>query len=177
MGKRQTERGTNGHSHGKNQIICQQGPCDIPFSNSLGISRVGGPDDIMLVLGGDFSLQNGCSVAFPTRVQKSIKAWYAHRNLFCEPEIQVQDRFSVAASLVQSSLFWSLRSSYPSVSLLQNINRRALRIARLTAKLRRQPGRSLEDFNRESAAILRNGHQTGLGECFSKATGEPIANC
>eukprot|EP00971_Amphidinium_carterae_P331151 6464548-Amphidinium_carterae.1 len=35
----------------KTQIICMQGPCVVPFANEVEVERVGGPDDIMVVLG------------------------------------------------------------------------------------------------------------------------------
>eukprot|EP00971_Amphidinium_carterae_P347466 6489493-Amphidinium_carterae.1 len=163
----------------KTQIVCQAGPLDIPFVNDLDIKRVGGPEDELIILGGEFTLRHGFSAAFHSRVQKSIRAWHAHKNIFYEPTIPFKDRFIAAKSVAQAALFWSLRAAYPTVHLLQCIDSHALKIARLTAKMRRGPDQNFADFNQESAQILRQqlGNKLNWSSDFIRQQGNLLGHC
>eukprot|EP00971_Amphidinium_carterae_P054551 1074765-Amphidinium_carterae.1 len=110
----------------KTEVVCWNGPCTIP-ANSSGVTCVGGREDNLVILGGEFNLSQGFGVTWNKRVQRSLKTWYVHKQLFTEPAITLERRYKSVAPVCQSALFWSTRAAYPTTTLLHNIDTQALK--------------------------------------------------
>eukprot|EP00971_Amphidinium_carterae_P019614 386314-Amphidinium_carterae.1 len=68
-------------SSAKTEMLCMQGPLTLPPMDDWPQQHVGGPDDLMAVLGAQFSIALGFAAALPSRSLKTSKTWYTHKQV------------------------------------------------------------------------------------------------
>eukprot|EP00971_Amphidinium_carterae_P148859 2951003-Amphidinium_carterae.1 len=109
------------------------GPIVVPPLGTWGGMHVGGPETVMVVLGAGFTINHTFATAWATTPLRAMKGWYKHKSLFTEPLVPLKRRFVSVAAVCKSSLFWGLVAAPLTASLLEDIDRQALKFARLSA--------------------------------------------
>eukprot|EP00971_Amphidinium_carterae_P215303 4273009-Amphidinium_carterae.1 len=89
---------------------------------------------------------------FPTRLQKTSRAWYMHTRLFTEKLLPLGDRYKAVRGVCQPSLFWGLKA-FPTMDLLVQLDRQAVKLERMTAGLWRKDEQTNADFHKSSATL------------------------
>eukprot|EP00971_Amphidinium_carterae_P280555 5569521-Amphidinium_carterae.1 len=134
----------------------------------------------MVVLGAGFTINHTFATSLLAAQLRAMKGWYKHKSLFTEPLVPLKRRFESVAAVCKSSLFWGLVAAPRTSQILEDVDRQALKFARLSAGYRRAPGQEWADFNQATAISLRNelgNRALKWGQDLIQQQGQLVGHC
>eukprot|EP00971_Amphidinium_carterae_P247528 4914906-Amphidinium_carterae.1 len=117
----------------KTVIVCSGGGFTLPDNHEWPKQYIGDQHTPCHALGAEFTISQGFTASLDSRLLKSTRSWYAHKNLFLTNAVELGTRFNAATATSQSTLFWGLMVSTLHKTTQAKVDTQALHIARLTA--------------------------------------------